>query len=249
MKFFVDSLPQGEEYTIIGENAKHISISLRARVGETVLLGDNSGNECLCEIIGFSLEEGKGRNSCVTVRVIERRAAVGEPKVKVTVFQCLPKGDKMETVIQKAVELGAHEIIPVQSENCIVKHDKKTAVKKNERYRKISEEAAKQSRRGIIPNIRETISFAEMLDMLSGDTFENKLFLYENGGIPLKSALNSHSSTVACVIGPEGGFTEEEARLAGKLCKTVTLGPRILRTETAPLCILSAIMYENDEMA
>ncbi len=242
MKFFVDILPAGDEYTLTGENAKHIGISLRARVGEQLLLGDNSGNECICEIVGFS----GGKESDVFVRVLSRQRSQTEPKVKVTLFQCLPKGDKLETVIQKAVELGANEIIPVQSENCVVKHDYKTAKKKNERYRKIAEEAAKQSRRGIIPEVYETVSFEKMQSMLKN--YENRLFLYEKGGIPLREALEQKTQTIACVIGPEGGFSQREAELLGELCQTVTLGKRILRTETAPLCVLSAIMFEYGEM-
>lgn len=242
MKFFVEALPQSNEYTLTGENAKHIGISLRARTGEKILLGDNNGNECLCEITGFS----GGKQSDVLVRVLSRQKSQTEPKVKVTLFQCLPKGDKLETVIQKAVELGAYEIIPVQSENCVVKHDNKNITKKNERYKKIAEEAAKQSRRGIIPNVEITLTFNEMLSRLS--EYENALFLYEKGGEPLKKVLKEKTETIACVIGPEGGFSEKEAAALGEICKTVTLGKRILRTETAPICVLSAIMYEYGEM-
>ncbi len=239
MKFFVDFIPEGESYTLTGENAKHIGISLRARVGESLVLGDMSGNECLCEITGFAENE-------VLVKIIKRYKSLNEPKIKVTVYQCLPKGDKMETVIQKSVELGVFEIIPVQSENCVVKHDGKTAAKKNERYKKIAEEAAKQCGRGIIPEVKTTISFNEMLKELKG--YDKAVFFYEKGGEPLKDILKQDFKTVAFVIGPEGGFSEKEAQSAGEFCKVATLGGRILRTETVAPCVLSAVMYEKDEM-
>lgn len=239
MKFFVDFIPEGEDYTITGENAKHIGISLRARVGKQLTLGDMSGNECLCTITGFAENE-------VFVKIIKRYLSLNEPKIKVTIYQCLPKGDKMETVIQKSVELGAFCITPVQSENCVVKHDAKTAAKKNERYKKIAEEAAKQCGRGIIPEVKTTISFNQMLKEL--EAFDKAVFFYEKGGEPLKDILKEEFETVAFVIGPEGGFSQKEADLASKVCKVATLGGRILRTETVSSCVLSAVMYEKNEM-
>ena len=171
----------------------------------------------------------------------------GEPPTKVTVCQCLAKGDKMETVTQKSVELGAWEIWPVESSRCVVRLDGKSAGKKTARLQKIAREAAMQSGRGAIPQVLEPAPLKQALETAAkeGEIF----FFYERGEESLKAALVSAGERLFVFVGPEGGFSPEEAALAQSLGgKLLTLGPRILRTETAPLAALSCIFYERGDM-
>ena len=170
------------------------------------------------------------------------RRAKSEPDVSVTLFQCLPKAGKMETIIQKCVELGACGFVPVQSERCVVVL-KPPYEGRIERWQRVSEEAAKQSRRGIVP----VVALPEPLKSLDFSAFDTVLVAYENERtVSLKQALRSGAhKTIAIVIGPEGGFSEEEiAILTTRGATSVSLGTRILRTETAGMAMLAQIMYE-----
>lgn len=237
-RFFVENEPSGE-YFVGGENGLHMVKSLRMRPGETVALCAGTGKDFLCTVL-------ECRADGALVRVEEVRESAGEPRTHVTVCQCWPKGDKLETVAQKSVELGAEEIWPVESLRCVSRPDSKTAAKKVSRLQKIALEAAKQSGRGAVPQILPPAPLGQALKTAAEQG--SILFFYEEGTESLREALRSAGDRLFVFIGPEGGFAPEEAALAEGLgAKLLTLGPRILRTETAPLAALSAIFYERGE--
>ncbi len=218
---------------IEGEDANHIIKSLRMKIGEQLTVCDTLGNDYLCEIKEIS-------DSRVDFNIIKIEKTISEPTVKVTLFQCMPKSDKMDSIVKQSVELGVTKIVPVVSSRCVSLPDEKSSDKKVMRWQKIANEAAGQSGRGILPEVSKVIKFNQMLDKLS--EFDNVLFFYELGGIPISST-ETKNGNCAIIIGPEGGFSLDE-KLAAEKCGAVisTLGKRILRTETAPLAALSAIM-------
>ncbi len=240
-KFFVspDEL-QTDRPRLTGENAAHAKV-LRINVGETVCLCDGEGLEALCRV-----EETTGKE--YGLAVISRQESQAEAGVKVSVYMALPKADKLEHVIQKATELGAYEIVAFPSARCVSRPDEKSLQKKLERWQKIAQSAAEQSGRGRIPKVVVLPSFDAALQR--GSQTDLPILFYENEhATTLQMALTSNSfSTAAILSGPEGGLEEsevEKARQAGfQIC---TLGKRILRCETAPLCGLSAIMYAAGE--
>lgn len=241
MRFFVDSETiNSDSPALLDENFKHAKV-LRLKVGEKVTLCDGECNEAVCSVEEITNEE-------VFLKVISRNISENEPAVKVSVFMALPKADKLEHVIQKATELGAYEIITFPTSRCIAKLDSKAIEKKLERWQKIAESAAKQSMRGYIPKVRYLKDYKTALEEAA--KADMSLFFYENEhATTLKMALNEKEyKTVSILTGPEGGFSEtevEQAVTAG--LKVCTLGKRILRCETAPLCALSAIMYDSGE--
>ena len=228
------------DLTLTGENAQHAKV-LRLKAGEQVLVCDGEGRECLCAIVSAAAGE-------LTLEVLERRQSVTEARVRVSVYMAFPKADKLEHVIQKATELGAYEIVAFPSARCISKPDEKSLKKKLERWQKIAASAAEQSGRGRIPEVLVLPSFKAALER--GAQADLPLMFYENEqATTLKMALHSNAyETVSLLTGPEGGLEEwevEQARNAGfRVC---TLGKRILRCETAPLCALSAVMYDAGE--
>ena len=240
-RFFVEPEEmQAENLTLTGENAQHAKV-LRLKVGEEVLVCDGAGQECLCRVVDFGAGE-------VDLEVLERRAASTEAAVKVSVFMAFPKADKLEHVIQKATELGAYEIVAFPSSRCISRPDEKSLKKKVERWQKIAASAAEQSGRGMIPEVRVVSSYAAALEQAA--KADKPLMFYENEhATTLRMALESSPfQTVSLLTGPEGGLEErevEQARAAG--LQVCTLGSRILRCETAPLCALSAVMYAAGE--
>ena len=225
---------------IEGDDARHISRSLRMRVGEALTVCDTMGTDYLCKIA--DIEDG-----IVRLDVLEETENRTEPTVKVTLFQCNPKGDKLDMVVQKAVELGVSEIVPVLSEHCVSRPDHKSADKKRERMSRIADEAAKQSGRGKIPEIGEFISFKACCERLKD--VDKSILFYELGGKPLTEIVEKDTKSIAIVIGPEGGFSKDEVNLAlDSGAEVATLGPRILRTETAPLAAITAIMLLTDNL-
>ena len=241
VRFFVE--PEelvGDHLVLTGENAQHAKV-LRLKAGEEVLVCDGKSLECLCRVESL----GTGQ---LDVAVLERRESVTEAKVQVSVYMAFPKADKLEHVIQKATELGAYEIVAFPSGRCISKPDEKSLKKKLERWQKIAASAAEQSGRGRIPQVLVLGSFQEALKRAA--TADKALLFYENEqAVTLKMALSaSPYQTVSLLTGPEGGLEEkevEQARNAG--LQVCTLGKRILRCETAPLCALSAVMYDAGE--
>ena len=241
VRFFVNQEElEGNTLTLTGENAQHAKV-LRLKEGEQVLLCDGEGGEALCVVTGFS-------SGALDVEVLERRNAQTEAAVQVSVYMAFPKADKLEHVIQKATELGAYEIVAFPSSRCVSKPDEKSLKKKLERWQKIAASAAEQSGRGRIPKVLVLGSFAEALERAA--KADMPLMFYENEqAVTLKMALSSKPyKTVSLLTGPEGGLEEKEvtkAREAG--LQVCTLGKRILRCETAPLCALSAVMYDAGE--
>lgn len=224
---------------IDGEDASHIAKSLRMRIGEQLTVCDTKGTDFLCEITNITPNK-------IDFNIITRSETLSEPSIAVTLFQCLPKSDKMDSVVKQSVELGVTEITPVISSRCVSLPDAKSAAKKVERWQRIANEAAGQSGRGILPKVNEVITFKQMLEMLS--SYDKALMFYENGGISVASTKVTNGS-LAIIIGSEGGFSQEEANTAKQNGATVcTLGKRILRTETAPLAALSAIMTLSGNM-
>lgn len=228
----------GNDICIAGENARHISKSLRMRAGEHITLCDNGVDyDCVIKSIGDT----------VLCEVVSKRKNTTEPSVSVTLFQCLPKSDKFDSVVQKAVEMGCGEIVPVLSRRCVSRPDEKSARKKIERYNKIALSACEQCGRGRIVNVGDITDFDKVISSLHD--FDKTLFFYEGGGEKLDSSLLAGSDRIALFIGPEGGFDECEVEKMKAAGATVcSLGPRILRTETAPIAALAAVMLLTDNL-
>ena len=240
VRFFVNAGElAGESLSLTGENAQHAKV-LRLKNGEQVLVCDGAGSECLCVIADT---QGEYR-----LDILERRKSTAEAAVRVSVYMAFPKADKLEHVIQKATELGAHEIIAFPSARCVSRPDEKSLKKKLERWQKIAASAAEQSGRGCIPQVLTLPSYKSALERAA--RADKALMFYENEhAVTLRMALEGGSwQTVSLLTGPEGGLEEkevEQARAAG--LQVCTLGTRILRCETAPLCALSAVMYAAGE--
>jgi len=228
---------------ISGGDVNHIKNVLRMHPGEQIVILDGSGMEYRCEIEAIAEE--------VLARILEAKKTEAELSVRLLLFQGLPKKDKMELIIQKAVELGVSEIIPVLTKRTVVKlEDKKKEQKKLERWQAIAEAAAKQSGRGVIPKVCEAVKFSEAVKM--AEELDESLIPYElaEGMDEARERIRSlhGKNTIGIFIGPEGGFAEEEIAVAAKAgIHPITLGKRILRTETAGLCILSVIMFELEQ--
>ena len=239
VRFFVsaEDLEQ-DTVTLTGENAQHAKV-LRLKPGETVLLCDGDGHEGVCEVVST---EGW------LLRIKNRQSSGSEAAVKGSVYMALPKADKLEHVIQKATELGVYEINTFPSGRCVSHPDEKSLKKKLERWQRIAASASEQSGRGRIPKVLVLSSFSEALSRAA--QADKALMFYEHEeALTLKMALSSGGyRTVSLLTGPEGGLEESEvaqAREAG--LQVCTLGKRILRCETAPLCALSAVMYDAGE--
>ena len=231
-RFFIDfPCEVGRTVKMEGENARHALRVLRLRPGEPLVLCDGRGGDYYCTLAGA---EG-GAALCR----VERFAPNGaEPRLRARLYQCLPKADKMDWIVQKAVELGVSEVVPVLSARCVSRPDAAALEKKAARWQKIAQEAAMQSGRGVIPRVRMPLPFSEALRQAGGAA----AFCYEGGGAPLRAWAAPGLSELSLFIGPEGGFSPEEAEEARRAgAQAVTLGPRILRTETAGLAALAAV--------
>ena len=241
VRFFVAPEELEHSYIILtGENAQHAKV-LRLKAGEQVLVCGGNGMECLCAVTDVAPGE-------ITLDVLEYRQSETEAKIRVSVYMAFPKADKLEHVIQKATELGAYEIVAFPSARCISKPDEKSLKKKLERWQKIAASAAEQSGRGLIPQVLTLPSYKAALERAS--KADKALFFYENEqATTLKMALSDGVyHTVSLMTGPEGGLEEGEvAQAAAAGLQVCTLGKRILRCETAPLCALSAVMYDAGE--
>ncbi|MDO4983173.1 MAG: RsmE family RNA methyltransferase [Eubacteriales bacterium] len=225
-----------------GRDAQHVQV-LRMRPGEDMIICDGQGTDYKCRLIRSDKEEAEAE-------VIEVVKCPAEPTVKVTVMCGLPKGDKTDYIIQKCVEAGAQEIVFFDSDRCVAKTKKDKEDKKLERWNRISEEAAKQSGRGIIPQVSWAEDLGEVFNIaLHRDL---ALFMYETGereGMDAVLSANKDIKTAAIITGPEGGFAEFEAELARKLKFHVcSMGERILRCETAPVVALTAVMYATGNL-
>ncbi|WP_027702404.1 16S rRNA (uracil(1498)-N(3))-methyltransferase [Metaclostridioides mangenotii] len=244
-RFFVDKeYINLEDNTCImtGDDVKHISKVLRARVGDQVEICDKEKSEYVCEIEDISKDE-------VCLNILEKLDVNREPDVKVRLYQGLPKGTKMEMILQKLTEVGVDEIILVQNKRSVVKFDNKKEDKKLERWERIIYEAAKQSKRGKIPKLRGVLSFKEALeDMKDNDM---NICPYENEKTAsIKDSIKGKDiNTIGIFIGPEGGFDEGEIEKIQAIdSQVVSLGPRILRTETASVVATSIVLYELSDL-
>ncbi|MBE7036298.1 MAG: 16S rRNA (uracil(1498)-N(3))-methyltransferase [Ruminococcaceae bacterium] len=241
-KFFVEKKQITDiGIEIIGTDVNHIVKVLRAKIGDTLVICDGEGIDYEAVIEALSKDS-------VKTKIIRSYPCKTEPKTKVTLYQGLPKQGKMEWIIEKCTEIGIHTIVPVQMTRSVVKLSEEQAQKKLERWQKTAEAAAKQCGRGLIPQIKMPITISELS---KEDLPEFLLLPYEDEQAnSVKTALSSKKEASAGIfIGPEGGFAPDEVvQLKGLGAKTVTLGPRILRTETAGSVALSLLLYEWDEM-
>lgn len=237
-QFFVDSGRIGKEYvTITGGDVNHIRNVLRMKKGEKIRVSNQEGIDYFCEIAEIG-------GAFVQADIVSKDEKGTELPAKIYLFQALPKGDRMETVIEKAVELGVYEIIPVAMKYCVVKLDEKKSAAKVKKWQMQAETAAKQSKRSIIPKVHDVVTYKEALKM--ANRCDIRLVPYENeeGMSGTKQALEpvEPGKTISIIIGPEGGFAEEEIAAARETMQSVSLGKRILRTDTAGICMMSMLM-------
>lgn len=229
-RFFTDNI--SENIIIIGEDAKHIKKVLRMRVGDKAVICSNF-------IDYFS--EITEIEDCVVFKILNKQKNCAEPSVYLRLFQAMPKSDKMEFIVQKAVELGACEVIPFITKRCVSRPDEKSADSKIQRYNRISYEAAKQCGRGFVPKVSEIKTFSQIINLFNEKN--TGIIFYECGGEPVNQTLVNHSNNIDIIIGSEGGFEPDEvAQIISKGFKAASLGSRILRCETAPVAAISVIM-------
>ena len=240
-RFFVSSEELNGDFLVLaGENAAHAKV-LRLKSGEQVMVCDGEGRECLCTISDISKEQ-------VCLVVDHRQDSASEPKVKASIYMAFAKGDKLEHVIQKATELGANEIVAFPTARCVSKPDDKSLKKKVERWQKIAASAAEQSGRGCIPQVVTIDSYKAAITRAK--EADLAILFYENERAnTLKNTLQATPyKSVSLLTGPEGGLAPEEVQMAMDAgLQVCTLGTRVLRCETAPLCALSAVMYDSGE--
>ncbi len=240
-KFFVSKENISDHTVIIDrENARHISNVLRAKIGDNITVCDGEGMDYTCEIT--DIEKNK-----ITAKITDIFSNNAEAEIKITLFQALPKSDKMELVIQKCIEIGVDEITPVAAEHCVVnlkgKEDKKI-----QRWNKIAEAAAKQCGRGKIPRVNNVLTFKAAIEQAK--SLDSAIIPYEKEREnTLKTfAKGFKGKTIGIFIGPEGGFSNSEISLARENgISSVTLGKRILRTETAGLVASVILLYELED--
>lgn len=233
----------GDQVHIVGTDAVHISRVLRLRPGDVINVLDGSGKGYRVKLTFTSAEQVKGL-------VLEKFTPIGEPPVRVTLVQGLSKGEKMDIIIQKSVELGASAIIPMSCSRSVVRLTREKAKERQERWQRIAREAAKQCLRAVVPEVKEVMTLEEVLDVLPPGAL-TLMPWEEERGISLKSVLRKEKQVqeIFLFIGPEGGFDPAEVELARqKGVTTVSLGPRILRTETAGMAVLTMVLYELGDL-
>lgn len=227
---------------IEGEDVKHISKVLRCRIGEELEICDNDNNEYICEITNID-------KSQVELNIVEVVDIKRESDLKIKVYQGLPKGPKMEMILQKLTEVGVDEIILVQTKRTVVKVDDKKEDKKIERWERIIYEAAKQSKRGKIPKLRGVLSFKEALADMKENDFNIAPYENERTKSIKQSIKGVDIKNIGIFVGPEGGFEDTEIKAIEEIGgQSVSLGPRILRTETASLVASSIVLYELSDL-
>ena len=239
-QFFVDRDQIGTEYiTITGEDVKHIKNVLRMKEGEEVRISDGVGGDFFCTIEKVTSEE-------VLAKILPKEAGNTELPNRIFLFQAVPKGERMEYVIQKAVELGVYEIIPVEMKYCVVRLDDKKKEKKRERWQAIAKSAAKQAKRSRIPEIHPVMSYDKAVEYAKN--CQHCLVPYENErglkGTRVVLKKIEPGMDISVMIGPEGGFSEEEIEMVREEMEVLSLGKRILRTDTAAITVMSMLMLE-----
>ena len=243
-QFFIEDENAAEDFvTIEGSDVNHIKNVLRMRPGEKIRVCTRNGQNYFCSISDIT-------ESFVRADILEKEAESTELPCRIYLFQGLPKNDKMEWIIQKTVELGVYEVIPVAMKNCVVKLDEKKAAKKLQRWQAIAESAAKQSKRTVIPTVKQPVTYKEALKIAS--ELDITLVPYENErGMDATREIMGQlmaGQTIGVVVGPEGGFAPEEIALVDEHATMyrISLGRRILRTETAGLAALAMLVYNLD---
>lgn len=238
-RFFTADV-SGNSIITTGEDARHIGYSLRMKPGDEITFC-NSGTEYICRISEMTSD------SVVSV-IVETRPTESEPTVFLTLYQAYPKSDKLELIVQKAIELGVSRIVPFTSKRCVAKPPAdKSGAKRTERLNKIALEAAKQSGRGMVPEVTAPMTFREALEDMKRS--EVKLFCYENGGIRIAEAGIDSEKSIAVMVGSEGGFDRDEAEMAEAAgAKNIWLGKRILRCETCPIAVSAIVMQLSGNM-
>lgn len=240
-RFFTENISD-DTAVIEGEDAKHAAAVLRMRAGDYAVLCDGNKTDYLAQL-------DESSQGCCIFKILEKAENQAEPDIHLRLFQAMPKSDKMEFIVQKAVECGAAEIIPFFSERCVSRPDAKSMSKKIVRYQKIAVEAAKQCGRGIVPSVGEAVEFSALKNLISKDN--TGILFYECATVPLREAVKTDSikKNVDIIIGSEGGFEPKEAEQLQNLGFTaVSLGKRILRCETAPIAAISILMNMTGNM-
>ncbi|TVX94313.1 16S rRNA (uracil(1498)-N(3))-methyltransferase [Paenibacillus agilis] len=250
-KYFVEPEQFGDEEVIItGQDAHHLVRVMRSKPGAKFIVSDGEAREALVELVEADSEQ-------VKARILEHRATTAEAACRVTIAQSLPKGDKMELIIQKCTEIGAVSFIPFQSDRTVVQYDSKKEAKRLERWSKIAKEAAEQSHRNRVPDMKPSMSVKQLVQAM--EQYDLVLLCYEDErGTQIRDVVQPYATKVASVVdkgevliivGPEGGFTAQEVETfvnAGAV--SVGLGRRILRAETAGMLALTCVLYETGEM-
>lgn len=242
-RFFTSDVNE-EQGVISGPDAKHIAKVLRMKTGESLTVCDGCGWDYLCRI--ESVQESE-----ILLRVEQKELCRTEPSVFVRLYQAMPKADKFDLIIQKAVELGVSEIIPVQTHRCVSRPDAKSMAKKLERYNRIAYEAAKQCGRGKIPAVLPMLDFTPAITQIA--EADCPILFYENSTTSMKQLLENQNQNqnknISILVGAEGGFEKEEVQAAQEMgIHILSLGERILRCETAPLAALAVIMYQTGNL-
>jgi 16S rRNA (uracil1498-N3)-methyltransferase len=239
MPRFFANVTDENHILIEGDDARHIGRSLRMKLGDAITVTCH-GTDYHCTIASIS-------DSVVTLNLVEKHTCMSEPSIKLVLFQAIPKGDKFETILQKSIELGASEIVPVLTRRCVSRPTEKDFAKKLKRYEKISESASKQSGRGIIPKVHSMVTLDTAIEMMRANDLN--YILYENGGERFSAERLNGINSVGVFIGSEGGFDPEEVeKVKSQGGVPIWLGERILRCETAPLSAISIIMHLTGNM-
>lgn len=236
-RFFSEQIANNQ-IIITGDDAKHITKVLRMKIGEKVVVNNKAGMDYECEVVELGEQ--------VLLNIKSEFKNETEPNVEIVLYQALPKSDKLEFIIQKAVELGAAKIVPMTTKFCIAKADSQTFEKKLLRFNKIALEAAKQSGRGIIPVVENIINFEQAIQRAHG---ECSILYYERGGVFTNQIVNGNVKKVNIFVGSEGGFSEEEVSYAQEHgIQLATLGRLILRCETAPIVGIGLVLNATNHM-
>lgn len=243
-RYFVNSEQFGEhDVEITGDDARHLQQVMRVKQGQKVICSDGESREALVKV--HMIEQGR-----VIAKIVEHLSMDNEPQAQVWIAQSLPKSDKIETVIQRCTEIGAVRFMPFTSERTIVQYNAQKTMRRMERWRKIAKEAAEQAHRNRIPTIDEPMRWQQVLDMVG--QVQLALICYEQEtAATFRTLLTQHLplEKILIIVGPEGGFTADEIEAAKQAgCHSVSLGKRILRTETAAMVALASILYENGEI-
>lgn len=238
-RFFTENI--SEELAVVsGEDVRHITSVLRMREGDIAVLCDGRGTDFLAELAAID-------DSGCEFKILEKSPNAAEPSVYVRLYQAMPKSDKMDFIVQKAVECGACEIVPIFTKRCVSRPDEKSLAKKLPRWQKIAEQAAKQCGRGIIPKVGAAVEFSALKSKISSEN--TGILFYECSQTPLREAVSEFKKNIDIVIGSEGGLEKAEAEELQKLgFACVSLGKRILRCETAPVAALSILMNMTGNM-